>query len=82
MSLTIPCVAGAYTSISADLSLINSSIVTNADREAEGAIFSPKKKITKMATSSGVNDSGLFELNFSDARYLPFEGAVLRVSGL
>ncbi|MDE5420604.1 Tc toxin subunit A [Ancylomarina sp. DW003] len=75
VSLTIPCVAGAYTSISADLSLINSSIVTNADREAEGAIFSPKKKITKMATSSGVNDSGLFELNFSDARYLPFEGA-------
>jgi hypothetical protein len=33
-----------------------------------------------MATSSGVSDSGLFELNFSDPRYLPFEfmGAVSR----
>jgi Tc toxin complex TcA C-terminal TcB-binding domain len=33
-----------------------------------------------MATSNGVNDSGLFQLDFSDARYLPFEymGAVSR----
>jgi hypothetical protein len=33
-----------------------------------------------VATSSGQNDSGLFELSFSDPRYLPFEfmGAVSR----
>ena len=33
-----------------------------------------------IATSSGQNDSGLFELNFNDERYLPFEymGAVSR----
>jgi hypothetical protein len=33
-----------------------------------------------LATSSGQNDSGLFELSFSDPRYLPFEfmGAVSR----
>lgn len=33
-----------------------------------------------IATSSGQNDSGMFELNFSDPRYLPFEymGAVSR----
>ena len=33
-----------------------------------------------IATSSGVNDAGLFEVNFNDARYLPFEyrGAVSR----
>ncbi|WP_421921235.1 neuraminidase-like domain-containing protein [Marinifilum sp.] len=71
VSLSIPCVAGAYTSISADLSLINSSIVT----DDQGTVFSPKKKVTRMATSNAVNDSGLFELNFNDARYLPFEGA-------
>ena len=31
-----------------------------------------------IATSSGKNDTGLFELNFNDERYLPFEylGAV------
>jgi len=27
-----------------------------------------------IATSSGQNDSGMFELNFRDERYLPFEG--------
>jgi hypothetical protein len=34
-----------------------------------------------IATSSGQNDSGLFELNFRDERYLPFEfaGAVSRL---
>ena len=31
--------------------------------------------IQSIATSSGQNDSGLFELNFRDERYLPFEGA-------
>ncbi|MCE3552396.1 insecticidal toxin complex protein [Pseudonocardia sp. RS11V-5] len=33
-----------------------------------------------IATSTGINDSGLFELNFRDERYLPFElaGAVSR----
>jgi hypothetical protein len=31
--------------------------------------------IQAIATSSGQNDSGLFELNFRDERYLPFEGA-------
>jgi hypothetical protein len=34
-----------------------------------------------IATSTGQNDSGLFELNFNDERYLPFEfmGAVCRL---
>ncbi len=33
-----------------------------------------------IATSTGQNDAGLFELNFRDERYLPFEyaGAVSR----
>ena len=33
------------------------------------------QSIQSVATSSGQNDSGLFELNFRDERYLPFEGA-------
>jgi hypothetical protein len=28
-----------------------------------------------IATSHAQNDSGMFELNFRDERYLPFEGA-------
>jgi hypothetical protein len=31
--------------------------------------------ITSIAVSSGQNDSGVFELNFRDERYIPFEGA-------
>ena len=58
VSLTIPCVTGSYTSISAELTLDGN-----------------RAKVTKMATSSAVNDNGMFELNFNDARYLPFEGA-------
>ena len=28
----------------------------------------------QVALSQGINDSGLFQLNFNDERYLPFEG--------
>ena len=31
--------------------------------------------VNAIATSHGQNDSGMFELNFRDERYLPFEGA-------
>jgi hypothetical protein len=31
--------------------------------------------VQSIATSHGLNDSGLFEVNFRDERYLPFEGA-------
>ncbi|MDP2521270.1 neuraminidase-like domain-containing protein [Neptunomonas phycophila] len=34
----------------------------------------------KIATSSGQNDSGLFELNFRDERFLPFEGLDVKSS--
>ncbi|MGB2220721.1 neuraminidase-like domain-containing protein [Neptunomonas phycophila] len=34
----------------------------------------------KIATSSGQNDSGLFELNFRDERFLPFEGMDVKSS--
>ena len=83
VSLSVPCVAGAYTSIHCKLSLLNSSIrisslndsyprdPVNPDsrfRDFNGAIQS-------VVTSTGQNDSGLFELNLHDERYLPFEGA-------
>jgi hypothetical protein len=31
--------------------------------------------IQSIVTSNAQNDSGLFELNFNDERYIPFEGA-------
>lgn len=76
VSISIPCVAGPYTTINATLELHNTSIrkgdsgIIDASLTTTSA-SSPKPSI---ATSGGQNDSGLFELNFNDARYLPFEG--------
>lgn len=86
VSLTIPCVAGPYTSINCKLTLLSSKIRTREnphapypeDLEADSGDdrFSHGFAATQsIATSSAQNDSGLFELNFRDERYLPFEGA-------
>ena len=77
--LTIPCVAGPYTNISAKLTLLKSLV-----RQSDNLNIDPLDEIndqrgvadnTSISTSSGQNDSGLFELSFRDERYLPFEGA-------
>ena len=84
VALSIPCVTGPYTAVHCKLSLLRSSIrvssvssdpyirSTAADdgrfRDFAGAIQS-------IVTSSAQNDSGLFEVNLRDERYLPFEGA-------
>jgi hypothetical protein len=82
VSLTIPCVTGPYTSINCTLTLLSSKI--RLDSNAQGdytdqsdprrflASYRPAQSIV---TSQAQNDSGLFELNFKDERYLPFEGA-------
>jgi hypothetical protein len=73
VSLTIPCVTGPYTGVHAMLTLTNDSVRV---REL-GVLVSQHGAVpTKLiATSAGENDAGLFELNFNDERYLPFEGA-------
>lgn len=93
VSITLPCIAGPYTSVSAKLSLINNRYRKNT---AKAVGFTDDKTayeevpgnddrfvynigtIQSIATSNAQNDSGLFELNFRDERYLPFEytGAV------
>jgi len=83
VSLTIPCVAGPYTSVSATLSLVGNRYRMNTnpgtgypEKPAGGDIRFKYNvgAIQQIATSQGQNDSGLFELNFKDERYLPFEG--------
>ena len=85
VSITIPAVTGPYTTLSCTLRLLRSSIrrqttllngAYTRDMENEDPRFSDSfGAIQSIATSSGQNDSGLFELNFRDDRYLPFEGA-------
>jgi len=84
LSLTIPCITGPYTNVNCRLTLLNNSIRLNSS--AENVEDYPRKEndtrfrdnvgtIQSIATSSGQYDSGVFELNFRDERYLPFEGA-------
>lgn len=90
VSITLPCVTGPYTTINCTLRLLKNTIRTNTSMNSEGnyehendaglwtdddrfrTVYAP---VTAIATSAGQRDSGLFELNFRDERYLPFEGA-------
>jgi hypothetical protein len=83
VSLTLPCVTGPYTSVSATLTLLGNRIrreTSVAGGYAYTGLEDPRFQhntgaIQSIATSSAQHDSGLFELNFRDERYLPFEGA-------
>jgi hypothetical protein len=84
VSVSIPCVAGPYTGVCCTLSLLKSSVRHSNTllggkkyaRDAEDPRFTDSLgAIQSIATSSGQNDSGMFELSFRDERYLPFEGA-------
>ena len=83
VAVSIPCVTGPYTSVNSTLTLLKSSIRKNTLRPdgyardgAEDDRFSDYFGSTQsIVTSTGQNDSGLFETNLRDERYLPFEGA-------
>jgi hypothetical protein len=85
VAISIPCIVGPYTGVHCKVSLLKSSIRTTGKlqdgeykraedgedirfRDYTGAIQS-------IITSTAQNDSGLFETNLRDERYLPFEGA-------
>jgi hypothetical protein len=83
VAVTIPCVTGSYTSVNCTLTLLKSSIRKNAllkdgnylreDSEDDRFIDS-FGNLQSIVTSTGQSDSGLFETNLRDERYLPFEG--------
>ena len=85
VSVSIPCISGPYTSISAKLSLVNNRYRknTNPDNAANTGLIEDSGNderfvynigaLQSIATSNAQNDSGVFELNFRDERYLPFE---------
>jgi hypothetical protein len=78
VALTIPCVTGPYTGVNCTLSLQNSAIRTSSQIAGSGYADSKNLSanygtIQAVVTSSGQGDSGLFETNLRDERYLPFE---------
>jgi hypothetical protein len=72
--LTIPCVTGPYTNVGATLRLTSSKIRTEAKTD-DNLKEVPLQRSVCTATSKAQNDAGVFELNFHDERYMPFEGA-------
>lgn len=86
VSISLPCIAGPYTSVSAKLSLVSNRYRKNINPDniaATGYTEDPGNDerfiynvgtIQSIAASNAQNDSGMFELNFRDERYLPFEG--------
>jgi hypothetical protein len=82
VSLTIPCVTGPYTNINCTLTLLNNKTRIKNDpsspyieMEDDNRFVTDFAAMQSVTTSHAQNDSGLFELNFRDERYLPFEGA-------
>jgi len=84
VSLSIPAVTGPYTSVNCTLTLTRSTVRRSpllqddeyARQGSEDARFVDYfGSIQSIVTSSGSNDSGLFETNLRDERWLPFEGA-------
>jgi hypothetical protein len=90
VSLTLPCVVGPYTTASSTLRLLKNSIRINTADGDDGYDRNTDEQglpaddprfvennipVKAIAVSSAQNDGGVFELNFRDERYLPFEGA-------
>jgi GH18 family chitinase len=89
VSFSIPCVAGPNTTVSATLRLLKNMIRTNSQlgsqyvhNQDDSGVFTDDPRfressirVNAIAASSAQNDIGMFELNFRDERYLPFEGA-------
>ncbi len=85
VAITIPCITGPYTNIPCTLTLISSRVrhdskLLNGKDYAQNNDSDPRftysiGAIQSIVTSTGQNDSGLFETNLHDERYLPFEGA-------
>ncbi|HTC22600.1 MAG TPA: hypothetical protein VK859_17215, partial [bacterium] len=85
VSLTIPCVTGPYTTVNCTLTLLQSKIRWDSTGSqssypeqpvaSDPRFFYNFAATQSIATSTAQNDSGLFEVNFRDERYLPFEGS-------
>ena len=84
VALSLPSVAGPYTSLNCTLSLLRSSARKSAVPGDNGYARTGSEddrfvdylgSVESIVTSAGNNDAGMFETNLRDERFLPFEGA-------
>ncbi|WP_186764389.1 neuraminidase-like domain-containing protein [Pistricoccus aurantiacus] len=82
VALTIPCVVGPYNGVNCTLTLLRSEIrksplVSGGYRRTDDQdprFILDVLPTQSIATNQAQNDTGTFELNFRDERFLPFEG--------
>lgn len=82
VSVLIPCILGGFTSLNGTLTLLShkyhvSSTAKDANAYTQAAEFHTDRiPITSIAVTSGVQESGTFNLDFNgNLKYGPFEGA-------
>ena len=85
VAVSVPAVAGPYTSVNCTLTLLRSQVRTRPQPGANDAEYARAPDSDdrfvdylgaseSVVTSSAVNDSGMFETSLHDDRPLPFEG--------
>jgi hypothetical protein len=85
LTVSLPTLLGPYQDVRATLTQSGSSTLLKADiagvkylnGDTSGStanVLTNPRASQQIAISTGLNDSGMFELNFGDERYLPFEG--------
>jgi hypothetical protein len=83
VAISIPAVIAPNSSVACKLTLLENSYRVSAKVEGIGYpegesdnrfVYNPIT-LQSIVTSSAQNDRGIFEFNFNDERYLPFEGA-------
>jgi hypothetical protein len=84
LALTVPSVTGPYVNVNCTLRLVKSTIRTSpALLDGEYARTDPDDgrfndhlgSLEAVVTSSGQSDTGMFQTDLNDQRYLPFEGS-------
>lgn len=78
ITLSIPCIVGPNVNINCTATLSSHKLRPDAAKNSttyqDANQYDEFFELQSIATSSGQNDGGVFELNFNDERYLPFEG--------
>jgi hypothetical protein len=87
VSLSIPCVTGPYSGVNCQVTLLKSTTRVTSANATDGASYGRKwdgddtrfvdslGQVQSIVVSTAQNDSGLFETNLRDERYLPFENS-------
>ena len=85
VTVSLPTLVGPYQDVRATLTQTGSRTLLKADingvnylndstKGSAANVVTNLRASQQIAVSAGLNDSGLFQLNFGDERYLPFEG--------